>query len=166
METIAVYWEKKIKTYGFQISTELSLLDISLQGGQMDQLGCALEELKSDADRFYFVLSHLSERDVWRMLILVDRKTLDHILTQSEKSADCDPPPVIQTVTPVDVIHFQGPHFGDRYGVADVAFHTLADAAIPILAAGCAASSIYLVLPGGQGRKAAHALSETFDVAN
>ena len=165
METIAVYWEQRIKNYGFQSITGLSLLDLSFPVERMDRWGLALKELNRESDRFYFVLSQTTDRDVLRMLILVEGKTLDNILAEADRLTNGHPRPFIQTSTPVEAVHFQGPHFGDRYGVADAAFQALAEAAVPILAAGCAGSSVYLVLPDGRGREAIAALSQNFDAA-
>ena len=57
-----------------------------------------------------------------------------------------------------------GPHFGDRYGIADSVFRTLTANSVPILAAGCSGSAVYLVLPQGRAQDARQFLSEAFEV--
>jgi aspartokinase len=65
---------------------------------------------------------------------------------------------------PVDVLFFHGPHFQDRYGIAEAAFRTVNRQRISLHAAGCTGTSIYLVLDGGKGPLAKEMLSESFTV--
>jgi hypothetical protein len=60
------------------------------------------------------------------------------------------------------LIFLHGPHFGDRYGIADAAVGALTKKGIPIVALGCTASSIYLVMPEDQREAAGRSLKEAF----
>lgn len=62
----------------------------------------------------------------------------------------------------VDLIFLHGPHFQDRFGIADTAFSALASHNIPIRLSGCAGTSMYLVFAGGAGSRALKILNDTF----
>jgi hypothetical protein len=65
--------------------------------------------------------------------------------------------------TAVDLVFFQGPHFGDRYGILDFTIRALG-ADVTLLGTVCATATIYLVLPSGQGRKAKEILHGAFEI--
>ena len=62
--------------------------------------------------------------------------------------------------SPVELIYFQGPHFGDRYGIADAAFRALAGQ--EVLAAGFSGASVYIVVADKQAQATIECLSEAF----
>jgi aspartokinase len=70
----------------------------------------------------------------------------------------------VESVKPVDLICFQGPHFGERYGIAQAVFQTLRRRSIPVLASEFSQSTIILVLQGGVAEAAKSCLSEAFQV--
>ena len=61
-------------------------------------------------------------------------------------------PTSLQTIAPVELIYLHGPHFQDRYGIAEAALSPLQKADIPILAAGCSGTSVYIVVPENRRR--------------
>jgi hypothetical protein len=65
--------------------------------------------------------------------------------------------------SPVEMIFFYGPHFGDRYGIADTALGILREKGLPIIAAGCTGASVYIILPENCAAKARDVLSDSFD---
>jgi hypothetical protein len=65
---------------------------------------------------------------------------------------------------PVDLLHFRGPHFGDRYGILASALSALERGGVPVWTSACSASSIYLVLPPGSTPRAREALTPAFIV--
>ena len=62
------------------------------------------------------------------------------------------------------MISFQGPHFGDRYGIADTAFKALARQGVPILITVCSGAALYIVLPENKLHEARPLLAEAFEV--
>ena len=76
-----------------------------------------------------------------------------------ENNIDLD----IQTTSPVELVYFHGPHFGDRYGIADTALGTLRRKGLPILAAGCTGASVYIVVPEQRSAEIKQILSDVFD---
>jgi aspartokinase len=62
----------------------------------------------------------------------------------------------------VELVSFQGPHFGDRYGIASRVVDALQSARIELLAMSCASASIHLVVGEGQGQAAVDHLRGPF----
>ncbi|MBN2034323.1 MAG: hypothetical protein JW836_13705 [Deltaproteobacteria bacterium] len=71
---------------------------------------------------------------------------------------------ITRRVIPVELVFFHGPHFGDRYGIAEAAFRALTDNGIKAFASACSGSCIYLVLAEGESEGAVQFLSGTFEI--
>jgi len=161
METIAVYWEQPIKTYGFQMVTDLVLVAFSYPLKEITSLGRilsrdALQEVKSE-----FIIAQESGDTISITLCLSERDYRDFWVSVAEApgSTPCE------YTYPVGIIYFHGPHFGDRYGIAEATFSTLTQANIEIVASGCSASSVFVVLAQDDIARAENVLSHTFEVA-
>jgi aspartokinase len=163
LETIAVYWEDKIKTYGFQAEHGLSLFRISIPSSQ--QLAGLGSVLDSDINEinFRWIMVQRSTRHGFNVYILLDQKWKQPMQTllerHQENNADLD----LQTESPVEMIFFHGPHFGDRYGIADTALGALRGKSLPVIAMGCTGASVYIILPENCAAKARHFLSAVFE---
>ena len=70
----------------------------------------------------------------------------------------------MRRTSPAEMVFFQGPHFGDRYGIVDTALRALAAKGIKMTATACSGSCIYIVLPEGKSEEAVLALSEVFEI--
>ncbi|MDY6851554.1 MAG: hypothetical protein SV487_05705 [Thermodesulfobacteriota bacterium] len=165
METIAVYWEPKIKTYGFQYASDLCMLELSFQFGQMAAWGLRIQELGELGISFDLVLVQQSGGQGLEFYLVFPRQWEDSALNYFHQIIQEKGPGVVRTFSPVDLIHFSGPHFGDRYGIAEAAFTALANRGVPVLASACSASCIYLVLPEKRAEEAGEALAEVFEAA-
>jgi len=161
METIAVYWEQPIKTYGFQKVMDLVLVEFSYPVKEITSLGeilsqDALHEMKSE-----FIIAQESGETISITLCLSDKEYSNFrvSLAQAPRSTPCE------YTYPVGIIYFHGPHFGDRYGIAEATFSTLTQANIEIVASGCSASSVFVVLAQDDIARAENVLSHTFEVA-
>jgi hypothetical protein len=71
---------------------------------------------------------------------------------------------VMERCLPVEMVFFQGPHFGDRYGIVDTTLAALAARGLRVTALVCSGSCIYVVLPEGGSQEALLALSEVFEI--
>jgi len=65
---------------------------------------------------------------------------------------------------PAELVFFQGPHFGDRYGIAEVAVAALASGRVQMMAVVCSGACVYIVLPEGRSEEAVRVLAGTFDI--
>ena len=163
-ETIAVYWEPKVKTYGFQIETGLCLVEIGLGSQQWVAGGDRLRKLDVSGVSFLLVIIQPAEDGGGRVYLLVEDRHQAKLLQNAkgfltEESEDL---PVV--ISPVEMIHFQGPHFGDRFGIADAAFRALKSGDVQVLAAACTGASITIVMPEGKSAKARTILEEVFEI--
>jgi aspartokinase len=162
LETIAVYWENKIKTYGFQVERDLSLFQISMAPRALTRFGSVVFNDTSDI-QFGWVLVQASSTHTLEIHILLDQKWEQpmHALLESyrrdAKGLD------LRVKSPVEMVFFHGPHFGDRYGIADTALGTLRRKGLPILIAACTGASVYIIVPEHRSAEAKDILSDVFD---
>jgi hypothetical protein len=147
METIAVYWEPVIKTYGFEEATELALICAYFKTKRMTEWGFWIWEIGSSMDGFRLVLLEQSDPGGFHVYLLVDSGEAKKILSPLDELIQTDTGEYFNHIYPVDLIYFQGPHFGDRYGIADAVFKALAEGNIPVHITACSGASVYLVLP-------------------
>ena len=162
METIAVYWESKIKTYGFKDVLDLSLLELGFQSGRLPEWGLGLYDMGDFGIRFELVLAQHGEKGMQVYLLFKrqwEKTLINHITKRIRK--ECGE--AYHLTSPVELVYFFGPHFGERYGVAESTFRPLTRNAIPILSAGFSGSAVYLVLPEGMAQAAKVVLAETFE---
>lgn len=164
METIAIYHEPRIKTFGFREATELSLIKFRLAAEGMAAWGLKILELGELGIPFQLVLGQYTGTGGLHIHALFDRQWEPSILEHIRRTCQWDIEKSADLLSPIEMISFYGPHYGDRYGIAHCAFQALANEAIPVLLAGCSVSAIYLVLPEGTVRNARTILSETFEV--
>ena len=164
METIAVYWEPKPKTYGFNEVTDLSLLNIEIRPGEMPQWGLLLMELADLDIGFHLILAKFSTHQKLRFYILLEKPWADRVLSYIGKKIDLDSEKNFIFTYPVELISFQGPHFGNRYGIADAAFKALDKPKVPVLITVCSGAAVYIVLPEKKLQDARPLLLEAFEV--
>jgi aspartokinase len=160
METIAVYWESRIKTYGFQRLTDLALIEVSCPIQAIKSLGEILIRDDIQASKAPFIAAQESDRELFFVFCLPERegKGLRTSLQQTHI------PTSHRYIYPVGIIYFHGPHFGDRYGIAEAAFSAISKAGIEIIASGCASSSVYLILAQDDLDRTEEVLTKTFEV--
>ena len=161
METIAVYWEPRIKTYGFQRIADLALIEFSCPLSKIKSLGEILTKDDLKNVRPKFILSQMTNDGI-SFIFCLPLKESKNFQTFLEKTTD---PALHKCIHPVCIIFFHGPHFGDRYGIANATFSSLSKAGMKILASGCSSASVFLVLATHDIDKAEEILSETFEVA-
>lgn len=168
VETIAVYREERVKVYGITLRRGLSLATLDLAGQACGELGRCLATLPIDCHRFDLVTGQYSGDDRFQLQLLFDQisqptlvSTLESVLNSSGIAGD-EARTGLLVRTPVAVLFLHGPHFQDRYGIADVAFSALAEGEIPILLSACAGTSMYLVLSDQLAEAGMELLRRTF----
>ena len=162
METIAVYWEPVIKTYGFMEQTGLSLFRFSCPVDRMTDWGQRLREWATAGDGFIMVAGSGLDGQTLQFNLLFEQKGCDRFRAVLEKWTEEEPRMSLQVENPVELIYFHGPHYGDRYGIASAALEALAAQAVPVLAMACTGASVYLIMPEGKARSARKALEQAF----
>ncbi len=149
-ETRATYVEKKIKTYGIEVTQNLNLwcFEDLLSGQKIAKAGRKISSYDSDGQaRFFHACAHG----------LISGSTRISVLTHESVEFDG------AVSLPADFISFHGPHFGDRHSIAARALDCLAADGIPVLLMDCTGASIAMTLPSGQGMAAKQALMNAFE---
>ncbi len=166
METVAVYCESKLRTYGFKEVSDLSLLSWVVDAGQIAACGLRFQELGEKGFRFRMVAARESRNGKIKIDLLLDREMegeiMDHFRAILDQKPERDE--TVRSISPVEMIFFHGPHYGDRYGIADLVFSALERESVPFILAACSGSSIYLVLPYQKARHAVTILSESIEI--
>ncbi len=162
-ETVARYVESRIRTYGIDARCGLALCSLHMPSEELEQWAGAM------ADKgfvFYYASAAGRDEKDWIML---------EILLESGKKgfgpgASAFQLPVCgrygsaEVLGDAEMISFHGPHFGDRYGIADKALGGLANAGVPVLLAGCVGATVSIILPPGRAKDASETLSDRFDM--
>lgn len=162
METIAVYWEKSVKTYGFCVETGLCLIRAPLAIAEAGDAVRALADLSGGRMPFKLVLFNCCANGrSWLHLLLgaewrADAFDFFKAFTNRNPGFSC------QVEEPVEMLYFHGPHFGDRHGIAHQAARMLRQRGIRLLAMGCAGSCVHLILPKNSVKAACDALGGCF----
>lgn len=164
METIAVYWEETIRTYGFNLLETEVMCRVSLPVGSMTRWGRVLQQLGSQGAPFRLVWCQVDPPRRFKFFLLCDDEHWQNVRSALEGEALFDSPGHGWEQSTVDALFFQGPHFGDRYGILDFTLKALAAEKVPLIAGVCSVASIYLVLPAGWGTKARTFLSRAFEI--
>jgi len=162
METIAVYWEPKPKIYGFNEVKDLLLLDIVIKDSEMFKWGLRIQKISDLGISFHLVLAKYSNHKVLQLYILLEKFQENKLLSFLKKQIYQEVESDFKITSPVELIYFQGPHFGDRYGIADAVFKTLDNHGIPILISVCSEATVFIVLPEKGIDGARNFLTEAF----
>ena len=179
METFAVYWEPIIKTYGIAERTGLCLISLDLPFDRLSDGGACLPDIVSRfGGSLILIFSRPASPAGLRLNLLLDRppENVDRVekVDAVEKKAQSAQPMDMNRVdfggvcsglrvdNPVELVYFQGPHYGDRYGIAGAAVTALAEHGVPLLAVVCTGASVYLITPKGMACAARNALKEAF----
>ena len=160
MDITASYWEPQIKTYGFRRTEGLLLVGMKAGVETLGGLGQELTHLGDLGISFHLVFSQVSAGGVISFYLLIQREWERSLLECAGSSS----PVGMEVISQADLVSFQGPHFGDRFGILDAAFEALTSKKIRVIASVCSMSCVYMVLEAGQGEGAVSALSEVFDV--
>lgn len=161
METIAVYWEPRIKIYGFNKLHNLSFFEFYYPGVNITELGKILSSYHArDVKTKYLTLQRLN--DGISLVFCLSEKDGKNFHASFKKNPVVRP---YKYLYPVGILFFHGPHFGDRHGVADAAFSPLFEEGIEIISSSCSSASIFLVMAEDDLGRAEEILTKTFDSA-
>jgi hypothetical protein len=179
METFAVYWEPIIKTYGIAERTGLCLVTLDLPFNRISDGGNRLTRFASRFEgSLVLIFSRPATPTGLHLHLLLDRlpENLESLGSADviEKHVQPDRPlnaipsafnaggSGLRVDNLVELVYFQGPHYGDRYGIAGAAVTALAQHGVPLLAVVCTGASVYLITPKGMACAARNALGKAF----
>ena len=162
LETAAVYWESKVRIYGFREKVGLSIFTLVFPAERMEHWGTEIRAMAEDNGAFELVVVQVIDLTYQKFILVVTEKPDCSYRHRIEDAVKKEKGTSFTVDFPVEMISFHGPHFQDRYGIASAAFDALAKSDFPILASGCTGTSVYIVLPENKARPAVSHLGETF----
>ena len=158
-----MYWEPQIKTYGFQVVKDLALYNYRIPVDLPAEWVRAIKRIEDGPNRFHLLCAQLSESSELDLRLLCEPEqgvSLSRRIAAEIPAADDR----LQVTAPVELIFFQGPHFGDRFGIADFTYNALKEKSDLLLAAVFACASIYLILPEGAADETKTRLAAAFRI--
>lgn len=162
METVAVYQEERVKVYGISRKIDLTLGIISFPMHRVHIWGQRIMDVDLLSRRFELATYHASNKERTELHLVFDCENSSMLgdtlrgLTKKEQETD------FTLKHPVEILYLFGPHFQDRFGIADIAFNALTRNKIDILVSGCSGTSMYFVTPENQSSDGQKTLSDTF----
>jgi hypothetical protein len=154
------YHEQVITIYDFAHRTDLDLWSVKLPLDLLGDFGASLSGLNQFRLRMPFLvsISPPSEEDLYFSFLFeaVHHDRVEQALARSLPDLD------FFCLGPVTVFFLHGPHFGDRYGIANALVRALQKVGVPLLALSCAVSSISLVVEAGESNQTIKALNSVF----
>ncbi len=162
VETIAVYKEERVKVYGITLKVDLVLVILHFPVHQLEHWGEQIILLENHIKQFELVTYHATNKTMTELHLLIEQKKSEPLREIVEKWLSNHEEAGIKLKQPVDILYLHGPHFQDRFGIAEIAFQTLQQNNIEILVSGCAGTSMYLVTPEKLGRSSRKILADTF----
>jgi hypothetical protein len=163
-EIVCSYQEEIIKVYNFISHGDLDLWNIALPVEDLGAFGKALLLLNERQLKMPFMVSKSSpDSDLIYFAICFAAADRDKV---TQAFAESLPGREFFCLEQVSVFFLHGPHFGDRYGIANALLRALQSAGIHPLAMSCAVSSISVVIPGTESERTIDALKSTFQIPN
>lgn len=164
LEITAAYREPKTKTYGFQHTGGLTLVEVSGPGDAPDLMGLGLCDLGELGIGFHLAFGRVWEGHPFRIYLLVSSDLEPILKGQAPRLEEKYGGLCIRVLGPAELVFFQGPHFGDRSGILDTTLRALAPKSLRVIASACSLSCVYLVVPQGTCGAVVEALSKVFEI--
>ncbi len=160
-EVVAAYQEKVIKIYHLIEQTDLDLWSFSIPSSTLlENLGAALMALGRQGLKIPFLVALPGPEDRFVCTFSTASENNEEVARLVEEHIPVLPP---ERVAPVAALFFHGPHFGDRYGIADTLMQALEKVQVEPLALSCTVSSISVVINEENLVPAMDVLSQTFE---
>lgn len=164
METIAVYWEPIIQVYGFDSRKNAAFIELDFPLEDAYYWGECIETLASTGSGFIMALAQYINTGTLRICIAIHQDYADSCRQLLGEYGKKSYKVTLRSQQPVDILFFHGPHFQDRYGIAEAAFRTLNQDRITLHSVSCTGTSVYIVVNGGETELAKEMLSQGFMV--
>jgi len=165
VETVAQYWEPRIKIYGSTLKQGMRSYALSFPRNMLNAVIPVLSKMGPKQKFQMFSLTPYGYgSDGYRAQVVIDpnsdRGVTEIVLQQLGALSGVSR--VEHKV--VDILYLHGPHFQDRYGVAALAVNALDKGAADFSCLNCSGTSIFLVIDADGGERALASLSEVFVV--
>jgi aspartokinase len=159
-EVVAAYQEKVIKIYQLIQQTDLELWSFSIPSSTvLENLGAALMAMGAHGLKIPFLVALPGPEDRFICTFCTAGDRGPEVARLLEDHIPVIPP---QRLSPMAALFFHGPHFGDRYGIADTLARALDRVNVSLAALSCTVSSISLVIRQQDLAAAVEVLTRTF----
>jgi len=160
-EIVASYEEKVIRIYGVVEEADLDLWSLLLLPPSLGELGAAMAMFARFGLKLPFLvaLPGPGEGLIFAFcMATVAGEEVERVLAAHLPGSS------VRRRSRVGALFLHGPHFGDRYGIANALIGTLEQSDTEILALGCAVSSISVVINAEDIPAATGALETAFSI--
>lgn len=157
------FHEDIITIYDFNYRTDMDLWGVKLPVTELGNFSANLSTLNQFKIRMPFFIS-ISLPDDDHIYFSSLFETVHHDIVKQTLPGNLSELD-LYCVGPATVFLLHGPHFGDRYGIANTLVKALQRTGIPVLALSCAISSISLVVRAGDSDQTIHALGSVFQTS-
>ena len=161
-EVVASYQEKRPKVYGLEWQDGLQRLQIMLRRENLGSLGETFRRLSQLGIVLNFLITSPSggknETILSFSLSQCQKRAYQHLIEALPSGT------ILNGLSPVAHFSMNGPHFGDRYGIASELFSALARAQVNLLGLSCSIASITGLVPADQIFTSIQAIQNCFDV--
>jgi aspartokinase len=161
-EVVASYQEKKPKIYALEWQDRQELVQVETEGGRLDAVGRVFRELAQKDRVFTFLISvpspHQGKTSIFFCIPGEDRATNPQAIRAMI------PESRVNRVMPAAIFAMNGPHFGDRYGIAGELLGSFERRGIEIQALACSIHSVVGVVPAGQIQQGIDTIKQCFEV--
>ena len=161
-EVVASYQEKRPKVYGLEYQEGQKLFHVTLNRRHIGRFGAALKEFARLGLHLTFLATGLCKEKGKEKLVICLPASQNHDYNEIISGIGLED--VADRPSPVATFSFNGPHFGDRYGIANELLHAFNENRIDLLALNCTIASIIGVVPSNQIEQVIHAIRDCFDV--
>lgn len=154
------FHEDIVTIYDFNYRTDMDLWGVKLPVTELGDFAGNLSGLDQFRIKMPFLVS-ISPPDDDHIYFSFLFETIHHDIVGQTLAGNLSDPD-LYCIGPAALLLLHGPHFGDRYGIANALVKTLRKAGIPVLALSCAVSSISLVVRAGDSDQTIQALGSVF----
>lgn len=164
-ETSATYIESSIRTYGIVEKHGLFIYHMVTDHAGLTEAGKSVRRLADAGIKFDFVSAAADPGGRIFLTIIAGASDQQQLDLQQKDAIDgaTNGNNFIRPMSEADLIYFQGPHFGDRHGIADRAFSAILQNNVNIISAGCVGASIFIAVDAQKGIDAKNVLGISFD---
>lgn len=159
-EVVASYQEKRPKVYGLDWQRGQVLLRLDAGAQEVGTFSKTFSDLSLAGTPLTFFISTPSSRHSLLHFAFAMPETADF----QRLHAGLEGIKVRRHNGPVAVFVMNGPHFGDRYGIAGALLDSLTDSGIRLLALSCSVASVSGVVKDEDAAAATKALSSVFEI--
>ena len=161
-EIVAAYQEKRPRVYCLEWQDNLTLLQVLFQRSYYGAMGLVFEDLAHMGFHLNFLITSPARIEgEARMLFCIHRDLQADVSVSARRWL---PDAVLIDTPSVALFSMNGPHFGDRYGLAYELFGALHRAGLDLLALSCSVASLSGVVPAPQIGACIRAIQDCFDV--